>query len=170
MRSLKCVRQITGKVPFSKFRVSLARNNIFDAVKSILLYQLYVPVQQTIVPSKSIEISELITANHSTGNMQISNHSAGNKSRSFLYFCGHYSRLLYLTKVGKKLVRQLYMASTFVFFLFSFFCQRVYNFPSIYTPPRRRRRSFCPRRRRFEYRRRRPPLILSSIKYNRYIM
>ena len=44
-----------------------------------------------IVPSKSIEISELITANHSTGNMHISNHSAGIVSRSFLYFCGHCS-------------------------------------------------------------------------------
>jgi len=74
----------------------------------------------------------------------------------FYTFCSHFSRLLYLTKVEKNLVRQLYMASTFFFFLpagvqFSF---------NLYAAERRRRRSFCPRRRRFEYRRRRPPLLL----------
>ena len=37
------------------------------------------------VPSKSIEISEQIAANDSTGNTHTSNHSAGNVSRLFLY-------------------------------------------------------------------------------------
>ena len=46
--------------------------------------------------SKSVEISELITPNHSTGNMHISNHSAGIVSRSFLYFFGTIVFLLHI--------------------------------------------------------------------------
>ena len=74
---------------FSKFRVSLARNNIFDASYCT---QLYVPVRQT-------------------------------------------SRLLYLTKVEKNLVRQLYMASTFFLSFFASGCTICLQFIRRRTPP-----------------------------------